>query len=799
MNFSDYLNSKRSGNNQIKLSQIPTTSKILKIEPEIKKIPSEVKKIPAEIKKIPREMKNPSEAQKRFPSTGGIFNKFIKPDEKTNDEPLPVNSDADDDSPTQKSPPKTFLVKPSDIITTKRRYESKKKFFKTPENLKDIRKHGDHKPRGGSKVIGTKVPKKPQAAVLGPLTGQTFVITGLLKDYERDELTEILKKFGARVTGSVSKKTSCLIHGNKLEDGRHYSEGNKYKKSKELNTTIIDEVQLEEMLIFLMGGKKKETIDDPATVPPNLPPAPVYTQLWVEKYKPKKLRDIVGNIQAVEKLVKWLEDWESVVLGGFQKEIRPVRNGRFDPTLNVNAVSVLISGPPGVGKTTAARLVSLGLNYKITELNASDTRSRKSILEPLLSTSNSSCLTETAQVVRSILIMDEIDGMCAGDRGGLAALIQVIKQTRIPIICICNDRISPRMKCIGNHSYDIKFSKPNKIQVTSRMLEILNKEGIEVDPAAVEQLVESSGCDIRQCLTILEMWARQSNVVTSAMGKQGLKIMSKDPLSMVGNFDAAGRLLNKKELRGLRYRERIDLFFIDFDIIPLIIHENYLQAMTNDPNQLKRLSLAADSICLGDVINTFMRREKEWSLLQQYAQVSAIEPGLRSGNGITFPKFPEWFGKFNIQKKNSRLLREVRNSIARHISGEDESILKDYVPTLYKLIMTPLKKGKIQETVEIMSSYKINPEMLKEHLIQLQFGSTTCEEEFRNVPNKDKCALTKLYNIMYKSSIEKIRKKREKDFKDKIDPEYVDEEEKDSESEESEEQVHPKPKAKAKK
>jgi replication factor C subunit 1 len=36
--------------------------------------------------------------------------------------------------------------------------------------------------------------------------------------------------------------------------------------------------------------------------------------------------------------------------------------------------------------------------------------------------------------------MDEVDGMSAGDRGGIAAIINMIKTTKVPIICICNDR-----------------------------------------------------------------------------------------------------------------------------------------------------------------------------------------------------------------------------------------------------------------------------------------------------------------------------------------------------------------------
>ena len=762
MNFSDYLASKRSGSNQIKLSSIPKTSTIL--QPE-------------------------STQSKRSPSPPSLPSKQLKKSSVSNP-PLPEGPSSklleiasDSDQEQIKSSPKTHLVKPSEILTNFKKKPSTYKFQpKIPDNLKDIRKHSDHKPRGGAKVVGTKVVKKQTKIVQGPLTGQTFVITGLLKGYDRDELTELLRKYGAKVTGSVSGKTTCLIHGQKLEDGRHYSEGNKFKKAKDLNTAIIDEGELEEMIEHLMGGNSKSKDENFNEVKTNdnaktevvSEPVIKFDMLWVEKYKPKQLKEIIGNVQAVEKLVKWLQDWESVIYGGLRKDIRPVRHGRFEAQLNVNAVAALISGPPGVGKTTAARLVSLGLNYKITELNASDARSRKAILEPLMSCSKSACLTESAQVVRSILIMDEVDGMCAGDRGGIGALVHILKNTKIPIICICNDRMSPKMKSIANHSYDIRFVKPNKHQVTSRMMNILKKEGVSADINSVEQIVDASGCDVRQTLTILEMWARQSQVVTPAASKFGLKMMMKDPLSMIGHFDAASKLLNKNEMKGLRYREKVDLFFIDFDMIPLIIHENYLSAMTNEANQLKRVCLAADSISFGDRINFFMRRNKEWTLLSQFAQASAIEPGIRSGNGMPFPRFPEWFGKNSIQRRSERMLRQVRNVTAGLISGDNESILRDYIPTLYRMVINPLKHSRIEETVKIMHRYNIHPEILRENLVQLQFGSTTFEEEFKNISSKDKAIVAKMYNAMFKSSIEKVKKRREKEFRDKIDPDLED-------------------------
>jgi replication factor C subunit 1 len=52
--------------------------------------------------------------------------------------------------------------------------------------------------------------------------------------------------------------------------------------------------------------------------------------------------------------------------------------------------------------------------------------------------------------------------MSSGDRGGISSIIQMIKQTKIPIICICNDRHSQSIRTLAGYCYDIKFHKPNK-------------------------------------------------------------------------------------------------------------------------------------------------------------------------------------------------------------------------------------------------------------------------------------------------------------------------------------------------
>ena len=55
--------------------------------------------------------------------------------------------------------------------------------------------------------------------------------------------------------------------------------------------------------------------------------------------------------------------------------------------------------------------------------------------------------------------MDEVDGINANDRGGLTALIAIIKKTLVPIVCIANDAKHRKLVSLINHCYELKFTK----------------------------------------------------------------------------------------------------------------------------------------------------------------------------------------------------------------------------------------------------------------------------------------------------------------------------------------------------
>jgi len=261
------------------------------------------------------------------------------------------------------------------------------------------------KKNAGPKAPGSKViPKGKENCLLG----MTFVFTGDLSSLSREDATDLVKRYGGRVTSAPSSKTTYLVVG---EDPGE----SKLAKAKKHNITQIDEDELLDLIGSSMkdNGKTEDDdikddpieIDEPVKkttkVKTENPPKSLASMinrksgvraakntvdiekidkmdideksrtndalLWVDKYKPKDVSEIIGHKTNLDRIRSWLRDWKSGAI--FKKD---------------SPKALLLSGPPGIGKTTSAILCSEAEGFKPIEFNASDARS-KNILKNTLS------------------------------------------------------------------------------------------------------------------------------------------------------------------------------------------------------------------------------------------------------------------------------------------------------------------------------------------------------------------------------------------------------------------------------
>ena len=134
-------------------------------------------------------------------------------------------------------------------------------------------------------------------------------------------------------------------------------------------------------------------------------------------------------------------------------------------------------------------------------------------------------------------------------------------------------------------------------------------------------------------------------------GNDNLGSIGKDEAVMINNFEAANKLLNHGEVSLNRkypsFRQKMDLFFIDYDFIPLLVQESYLNSFSERQSMrdVENMAMAADMISFGDQINVQIRQDQNWNLLPQYGIFSSVAPCLIARGKSYFPPFPQWLGK----------------------------------------------------------------------------------------------------------------------------------------------------------
>ncbi len=355
---------------------------------------------------------------------------------------------------------------------------------------------------------------------------------------------------------------------------------------------------------------------------------------------------------------------------------------------------------------------------------------------------------------KNLIIMDEVDGMNGNeDKGGIKALIDIVKKTKVPIIFICNDIYCNKLKSLLNYCYDIRFNKPEKRQIVNRLYNICKEENINIDHMTLDYIVESFNNDIRQSLNYLDLISRNDNLDFN-YDKNKCDNFKKDKSVSITSFDVAKLLLTKSEIMKLNFNQRLDLFFIDFDLIPNLIYENFPNTITKDINKIYNIEKLCDiteNISFSDIIEKRIKSNNEWTLLPNKGIHSVIIPSTLSCSFCSYPKFPEFYSKISKMRKTKRQIKDLKHIFPFY---SNYSIKNELSTLLFKIIINILnEKGKdgIDEIINIFTIYKMTLMQFKDSLFDLQSENT---QKIYNIINPSiKSVFTKKLNEHFKSSI----------------------------------------------
>ena len=459
--------------------------------------------------------------------------------------------------------------------------------------------------------------------------------------------------------------------GTECNDGRPITESWRYKQALKLGIPIVRKAPK------VAEEKHYEAKD-----------------MFVDKYAPKSIADIIGHKEQINQITTWLQSWDAT------------------SSAYPNERGVLVTGPPGIGKTTTVHLIAESLGYKVKEYNASDTRS-VSMLRGLFALG-------IRRLVKEVIVMDEVDGL--SERGGVGEIASIIKKTSTPIICIANEK-PPKLRPIINACLDIKFNRPVKSTIATALLKVAKAEKIEMTKLDLEGLCEKNGNDIRSILNNLEFYG--ADTVESKNDK--------DSNLRLDLFSATQKLIGNKKAS---LDEAANLVFVDYNMIPLMVQEAYLGASRNS---LEDAVCAAEFISAGDVINRRIHRTQDWSLLPHFVQ-SVVSAAKTVSGPAPFQIFPAWLGKNSKRLKHKRYIDDLSSKVF----CSNDSFRLDYAEPLQTILLNPLKadtllKPDITSVIKTMDQMRYTRDDIMDNLQEVMF------DKFE-LSTKVKTAFTREYN-----------------------------------------------------
>ena len=378
---------------------------------------------------------------------------------------------------------------------------------------------------------------------------------------------------------------------------------------------------------------------------------------WIHKYLPKKSSDIVGQDESVVKLKKFILDFKT------QKK-----------------KAMIAYGPPGTGKTSSVIAIAKELSLEVIEVNASDFRNKDKINSVIGAASKQMSLFAKSKVI----LVDEIDGLSGTkDRGGLLALINIIKKTSFPMILTAFD------------PYDRKYSKLRRIcdlasfdnlsytDVFKKLSYICNEEGIKFEEIALKSLARRCGGDLRAAINDTQ----SLSIINGSIQKKDLENLP-DRKQIETIQEALFKIFKTTDTDiALRSLDNVN---IDYNKILLWLDENI-------PKEYKKsedLYRAYLYLSKADIYSRRIRRWQHWRFMVYiYSLISAGVATAKDEKYKGMIDFTESKRILKIWMANQRFAK--RKAIAEKIAHKTHTSVKKAIKNVIPYMQTIYKNDKV--------------------------------------------------------------------------------------------------------
>lgn len=429
-------------------------------------------------------------------------------------------------------------------------------------------------------------------------------------------------------------------------------------------------------------------------------------QLWYEKYRPQTFDELFLPHGIANTCKKWIEN--------FQK-----KTPNTPPCL-------FIQGPPGIGKTSMARILLKTYGYEVMEFNASEIRNASQIRAKIEEINGRQDITALMCFKKRniAIIMDEIDGMSTGDRGGLSELIDIIfpkkkskKETKSssssispsPFICITNT-VDKKIKTLKSKSCDIRMYEPDKKQLFRLASYVCQQEKIPFSDDIVLHIITHAQGDYRRLVNLLEyLW------VDSKKEGDTLEWINR----AIEHFDKKNKYMDcyqiteKILLHNLTHKEAIHYEKKEPSMTKILLEENALPHIIknrkSNPRKSEYIADLYDSFSYASIYESAVYSQQAWDMMDYSSYFKTIKTNQilhRNLEPFPFHKYKDVHHSVKLNKNSHEILfRKGRYEIIQQLDrGSSDELLSMYS----NIIMGLLAFGRKKEVIELCNKKGIS-------------------------------------------------------------------------------------------